>query len=738
MNVVSKSVMAVVQFAITKAQSLLSFSRCLVASFVLCLFTSGSVTSADLEPVADEPAIAVPTPSKSISINQSFGIALYQFQQGNYFDALVEISAAQLRYDTLLQKRPEAEAPAPTPAQTDIAEEKTNSVEAANQLAAMQAMNTLEAGIMLAYGMQNQAKDLISNVANQTLGGRQQDLAWFYLARLYAEKRDWQSAYTTIQNIGENLPQKLHTKLGRLKANIYINNGQIDEALFVLKHNEDPLLSAYTSFNLAVAANKNQNSDVAYSHLDQVTAIESPKLEVALLKDRANLAAAQIAASKQLYPKAYEHFNRVKIDSPYSGEALFGQGWAAFFNNNYDQALASWRMLQSNYALYPQAHKSRIAIPYAYLTMGKPGAALQKYREAVAEYELLMSQLSSAKQNISDGHIFEFMDKYRSGAVTDWHLGSVNFPVTLETTLIGSQLENQKIHKELTALAELYQLSYAVKLRSNDLTSFGYLIETSDQNHTNKTPLIKAQIEQLQQSKALLRAEQIRKQIANIKKNSSVYALMNSDERDYSERIERANKTLLLISNEDKKARYEARIKRVSGILLWNLSEDYVTRIWEAEKGLKSIDQSIVAFTEVEDRLQKIFKQHASKSGPYTDKIAQLTQDLEQTAATTDRLISQQELRIEQQFMIALNQKQEEIRKYLVHSHLAIARLTDDAKINTPKTEEPTDASELSGQEPTNAPNEAPIEASTETAQSRSLSGLQTLNSSNQQVASHE
>jgi len=618
---------------------------------------------ADTDAAAKLPEITVTT-----NLEHSFGIALYQFNQGNYFQALVEISAANNR-QVSLSKEPSTH---------------------------QQAMQILEAGIMLSYGMQNNARDLIKNVADKTLGGPQQDIAWFYLAKLYADKQNWQQSYKAIDNIGDELPHKLRATYERLKANVYINNGQLNEALALIKRTNDPVLRAYTSFNLAVAEQKNKNFGAAHSHLGTITSLKSSQLEVRLLKDRAHLAAAQMSIVEQDFNAAFNHFSLIKIDSPYSGEALFGQGWAAYYTDKPTQALASWNQLLANYSLYPEAEKSRIAIPFVYLSMDNTHAALRQYNSAVSQYEALMSELDSIKTGVGNGRLFEFMAPFKTGKTIDWHKGSVNFPVTNETVLIGGYLENQNIHEDLTALAELYQLSYTVGTRRQDLASFGYLIETVDTHHEEKAPIISSEISSLQQSQTAEQARQLRATVSHIEKTNSTYSLMNADEIGYMKRIKRSNSTLAAITKASNKARYQQRVERINGILLWNLSEAFPARIWQAKKGLNEIEKSIASSKQIQKQLQNIIIQQASTSGPITQKVEDFKQRLEQTAQSIERLISQQELKIQHMYLLALDSKKEEVRQYLVHSHLAIARLTD-----APITDTQTDESAVDEESPT-------------------------------------
>ena len=625
-----------------------------------------------------------------IQLRHAFGTALYQYQLGNYFQALVEISAAEHRYEADL-KQPDA---------------------------SLQSMKTLEAGIMLVYGMENHARALIDQVARHTLGGTQQDIAWFYLSQLYADKQDWLQAYQTIQNIGDDLPRSLQQKYDRLKANIYINNGKIEEALELISDNDDPVLQAYTSFNLAVAEQNQNNTDEAYDYLEEITDLGSTELDVTLLKDRAYLAAAQMSAGEERYADAFQYYNRIKIDSPYASEALFGQGWAALYTQDFKQALASWNLLQKNYSLHPQTQQTRIAIPYLYLSMDDPGSALPSYRNAVTEYNTILTQLDLAKSNIGNGQLFRFMDKYRTGTVSDWHLKPIELPVTEETILIGNLLNQQKIDKGFTALAELYQLKNEIKKRQHDLISFQHLIETNNLRHAQITPLITKEIEQLQQVEPDKKVTALETQVAEIRKNESIYRLMNEDERDYFTRIQRGNKTLESITDANKKLRYKDRLDRVNGILLWDLTEAYSERVWLAEKSLKEINNSLSSAHKTQQNLETTIAQYRNKTDPTTRKVAQFEQQLEQTIYRAEYLTSQQEQLIQQKFLIALNKKQDEIRGYLVHSHLAIARLTDspimkpaaNKELDQP-TVDPTDlSSEPSAPTPTEADMQSEIE----------------------------
>ncbi|MBV1915770.1 MAG: hypothetical protein KUG72_10320 [Pseudomonadales bacterium] len=635
--------------------------------WVVCI--SMGDDDSDVQPTEQEILAQERNQIAETQLRHTFGTALYQYQLGNYFQALIEISAAQHRYEAdLLQ--PDA---------------------------SLQSMKTLEAGIMLVYGMENHARAIIDNIASHTLGGVQQDIAWFYLTQLYADKQDWPQAYQTVQYIGEDLPRSLQQKYSRLKANIYINNGRIEEALDLLDDNDDPILEAYTSFNLAIAEQNRNDSDAAYDYLEQITEMDNDQLDIKLLKDRAYLAAAQISATGERYDEAFQYYNRIKIDSPYASEALFGQGWAALYSQNYQQALLSWDMLQTNYALHPQTQQTRIAIPYLYLSMDDPGLALPRYQSAVKEYNNVLVQLDDAKAHVNSGELFGFLDKYKAGAATDWHREPVELPVTEETILIGTLLTQQKIDKDFTALAELYQLKKAINKRHEDLISFQHLVETNDLRHAAITPQITKEIENLQQVEADKKVAALEQQIAEIQKNESIYRLTDEDESDYLARIQKGNKLLDSITDADKKARYKERLDRVNGILLWNLTEAYSERIWQAEKNLKEINASLASAEKTQQKLEVTITQYNNNSDPVSMKVAQIKLDLEQTIVRTEYLTSQQEQFIQQKFLIALNTKREEIRNYLVHSHLAIARLTDSPVM---KQEATTERDQPAGEAP--------------------------------------
>ena len=82
-------------------------------------------------------------------------------------------------------------------------------------------------------------------------------------------------------------------------------------------------------------------------------------------------------------PLAREALDRVRLDGPFSGEALLAAGWAEAADGNYRAALTPWLALQGRDALStPSVQEADLTVPYAFVELqsARPGGAVLPHR----------------------------------------------------------------------------------------------------------------------------------------------------------------------------------------------------------------------------------------------------------------------------------------------------------------------------------------------------------------------
>ena len=63
---------------------------------------------------------------------------------------------------------------------------------------------------------------------------------------------------------------------------------------------------------------------------------------------------------------AERSFDRVRLDGPYSNQALLSAGWADASAKNYERALVPWNMLVERDVTDSAVQEAMLALPYAY------------------------------------------------------------------------------------------------------------------------------------------------------------------------------------------------------------------------------------------------------------------------------------------------------------------------------------------------------------------------------------
>ena len=141
--------------------------------------------------------------------------------------------------------------------------------------------------------------------------------------------------------------------------------------------------TAYARLNLGIALVRQDRLAEAAPVLTSVGTMYALAPEMLALKDRANLALGLAYMQAKQPALAREALDRVRLDGPFSSEALLAAGWAEAADGNYRAALTPWLALQARGASDPSVQEANLTVPYAFVELKAPGQAAQYYRTAL-------------------------------------------------------------------------------------------------------------------------------------------------------------------------------------------------------------------------------------------------------------------------------------------------------------------------------------------------------------------
>lgn len=265
----------------------------------------------------------------------------------------------------------------------------------------------LKGGISLSYGLSGQAESIFSRLIKQSLPQQVQNRAWFYMAKMLYMKGDYATADQAFNQISGELDEETFNQYTYLSVLNSLQVGKPDKALQMAVQGSGPELKAFLLFNEGIAHHRLGNADSAMLALRSATQIDDSSREGVVLKDRANMAIAYLAAQQQNYSLASQHLSNVKTQGVYSNQALLSYAWLALNQKQYTQALPSLLELNKRSVAIPEVQEAMLLVPFVYERMALEGRAAQGFIQAYDEYEKTLDMIAQARNTLGNDDLLE-------------------------------------------------------------------------------------------------------------------------------------------------------------------------------------------------------------------------------------------------------------------------------------------------------------------------------------------
>lgn len=266
------------------------------------------------------------------------------------------------------------------------------------------------------------AKDIKTRpVDPEALQARNRDA--YRLALYYYHRREPALAMKALDSIEGKAAGVSATDQDYLRALLYMEFGRFRDAAGLLY--ELPLAQrpgGYTQYNMGIAQIKSGNEERGRSTLAGLGRSGSGDAEVAALKDLANIKLAYRYLQEGSFEQARESFNRVRLDGPFTNQALLGSGWTLFAMGQTDRAIVSWSVLHKQEAINDTVIEAKMALPYAYSKLGAHGKAANLYAHAVELLESEIARLDAASEAVRKGELGRAIVDSTSAQGDDWFI----------------------------------------------------------------------------------------------------------------------------------------------------------------------------------------------------------------------------------------------------------------------------------------------------------------------------
>jgi tetratricopeptide (TPR) repeat protein len=560
-----------------------------------------------------------------------FGEALYHAYQGQYFDAIQRLDTELAMYHGLDQP------------ELDTLHYHVNGAEFS--------VGDFE----LDYRMHRRAGRAIKAVLEGAVDESVRNEAAFRLARIHFQKGQLEDAQHALERIQGAVPEGIRNDVEFLRANIYMATGRPSEAVKVLKQlRSDESLAGFIAYNLGIALLQDGRHQEAIEQLDKAGQLPAADRAGLAIRDKSNLVLGTILFESGNFEQAKQTLDRVRLEGPFSNQALLRAGWADAAAHQYDRALVPWNILAAGEPTDAAVQEAMLAVPHAYSSLNLHGRAALAYGHALDQFSSQITRVDASINSIKEGRFLKALIREESRQDEDWVISLRTLPDSPETYYLMELMASHDFQTALHNYLDLEDLRSRLLASRTSLDAFVDIIRLRRENYEPLLPEVDAQFRELD-SRMRLRLEQrkhLGKRLQAMLTAPRPEYLATADERSAGERIALIEKQLG-DSDSPEVLALRQRAARLRGTLTWRLETEYNDRLTAAQAHLNELN----AHTDTLSRAYESFvrtRQAATQSYVgYGEQIARLRNRVGDSLQRVDLLLAQQGHIIE---TVAINQ----------------------------------------------------------------------------------
>jgi tetratricopeptide (TPR) repeat protein len=586
-----------------------------------------------------------------------FGEALYHALQGQFFDAIQRLDTELAMYHGL--DEPEL----------DTLHYHVNNAEFS--------VGDFE----LNYRMHQRAGRAIKEVLEGAVDESVRNEAAFRLARIHFQKDQLDDAQNALGRIHGAVPAEIRDNVEFLRANIDMAMGRPGDAANVLQQvHSDESLAGFVAYNLGIALFQDGRAQGAIEQLDKAGRLPAADGAGLAIRDKSNLVLGSMLFESGNFERARQSLDRVRLEGPFSNQALLRAGWAGASTQQYESALVPWNILVEREPTDAAVQEAALAVPHAYASLKLHGRAAIMYGRALDLFSNQIERVDASISSIREGRFLKALIREESRQDETWVVRLRTLPDAPETYYLMELMASHDFQTALHNYLDLEDLQSRLMTWKTSLDAFDDVIRLRGQNYEPLLPEVDAQFQELD-SRIRLRLEQ-RKHL-NERLKSMLTAprpdyLLTAEERIAGERIALIEKQLGDSDNPGSVA-LRQRTARLRGALTWRMETEYQKRLTEAHVHLNELNANIDALSQRYDSFVRTRQAATHSYVGYDVQITRLRERVGEAMQRVDTLMARQGHMIETVAINQLEVRRERLVAQQIEARFGIADSYDRA-----------------------------------------------------------
>ena len=598
------------------------------------------------------------SPSRSDELKDLyFGEALYHAHQGNFFEALE-------RLDTEVRQHDELDEP-----ELDTLYYHIND--------AHFSLGDFE----LRYRMHHRAGRAIRAVLEGAVDEVVRNDAAYRLARIHFQKNQMADAMRALERIDGKVPESIRDDIEFLRANIFLAQGRPGDSVDVLRRLEgSKSYTGFAAYNLGIAYLQDGEREAALAQLDRAGQIATDNQAELAIRDKSNLVLGTILLEDNDFDGAIPYLNRVRLDGPFSNQALLSAGWAAMSTDDIERAVVPWNILADREATDRATQEAMLALPYAFGKLNVHGRAAIYYGRALDSFGAEVSKLNESIESIRDGKFLQALIREEIRKDKDWVIRLRSLPETPETYYLMELLATHDFQTGLQNYLDLAELHRKLLVWQAGFDSFDEMVDIRHDHYEPLLPDVDKDFRELD-SRMRLRIEQHKMLVDrrdDLLTTPRPEFLATREEQAILARIELIE-SQVQESGSPFEASLNERLQRLKGMLTWTLETRYHERLTRFDQNLRGLDAAMETAQAQYDQYVRARQAATHSYVGYDDPISRLRAHVKTSTQKVELLMTRQGHLLEVVAIEELVARRDRLESYGDKARFALADSYDRA-----------------------------------------------------------
>jgi tetratricopeptide (TPR) repeat protein len=587
-----------------------------------------------------------------------FGEALYYAHQGQYFEALERLDAEVRQHDHVDEPRLDT-----LWFHIDDAEFSLGDFE-------------------LRYRMHHRAGRAIRAVLEGAVDEAVRNDAAYRLAKIHFQKGQLDGAMRALARIEGKVPDAIRDDVDFLRASVYLGEEQTDAAVDAFRKLEDSEeYGVFAAYNLGIAHLKAGERQLAIEQLDRAGRFPADEEAALAMRDKANLVVGTLLLENGEFAAAVPYLDRVRLEGPFSNQALLSAGWASLSAEDYERAVVPWSILAKREVTDAAAQEAMLALPYAYGKLNVHGRAAVYYGEALDSFGAEVDKLNESIESIREGRFLDALAREEIRKDRDWVIRLRSLPETPETYYLMTLLATHEFQSGLQNYLDLSDLRRKLVAWQTSFDAFDDMVAIREKHYEPLLPAVDSEFRELD-SRLRLRREQHRilvKRRDDLLTTPRPEFLATREEQRLLATLDALEDGLGAGELRPMEQAVQQRIRRLRGMITWTLHTEFHERLTDFDRNLRNLDEAMAV---VDAEYQEFVRARQAATHSYVGYSApvdRLRASVQDSITRIDTLMRRQGSELERVAIDELVARRGRLENYRDKARFALADSYDRA-----------------------------------------------------------